>query len=190
MSHETEKIRDLRAKVVLVGLPGCGKLQILGDWARRLGGGEVIDEALGDAKVYRADFSWPDIPVKGGVFELAVYTTSGEVEYSALHELLLDGVDGIVFVAPVDPSRAGEILESLSALGEIVSKQGRALPSLPFVLHYHFAEKLPEFNPQDLDDFLGIPPQSIPRVVTQSIGSPDLTGSLAPLLRRILEAAR
>ena len=90
-------------------------------------------------------------------------------------------------MAPVDPARAGEILESLVDLGAIITRQNRHLPSLPFVLHYHQAEKLPGFNPNDLDVFLGIEPGSIPRVVSQSDGQPDLTGSLVPLLRRILE---
>ena len=40
---ETDKVHNLQAKVVLVGLPGRGKLQILRDWSNRLSDGKVID---------------------------------------------------------------------------------------------------------------------------------------------------
>lgn len=180
---------ELRAKLALVGVPNCGKRQILRDWADQQGRGELYHERISDASVFRAPFSWTDLPRPDWNMSVEVFTTHGVVAYSAIEEMLLEEVDGVAFVAPVDSSRAVEIRDSLVRLGQVMSRHGKSLGDFPMVMHYHQAELMPGFNPGTLDEFLGVPRELIPNVVTRSDDGSPLTASLAILLKKLMEEA-
>lgn len=183
------KSHEVRLKIVLIGLPGAGKFQILESWSSLQGDGQLREFQMGDASIFRASFRWSNLPRKDWSMSLSAYTTEGEVAYSAVTEMLLKDADGICFVAPVDGDRAQAIGESMADLGEILRRNRRVLSEIPLVLHYHQAERIPGFDANLLNDFLGIPKDSVPHVMTRSDDASPLTGSLALLLQKVMNVA-
>ena len=100
--------------------------------------------------------------------------------------MLLDGVDGIIFVAPVDPERAEEIKDSLQSMLFNLTRYEREIGDTPIVLHYHRAEHLLGFDPAMLDQFLGLEEGAVPRFVTRSEGD-DLTVSFVAVVGELLQ---
>lgn len=177
---------DLTAKIVVVGPPSSGKFEIVSEWARQFSKEAPHRERVGETSVDRAVLTWRNVPRPDATLTFNVYTTSGEVAHSAISHALLDGADGLVFVVPVDPSRSAEIRASLEDLEAAMKVLGRSLTQLPVVLHYHRSEGVPDFDPDDLDRFLGIEPGTVPRVVTSSEDRFRLNQALVPILKTLL----
>ncbi len=176
----------MQAKLALMGPPGAGKQEILRQLAKQQGSGPMHHRKVGETNIYQASWEWQGIPDAGWTTMLAAYTSVGEVEFNAITEMLLDGVDGIIFVAPVDPARAEEIKQCLQTLIFNLKRYDRDIAEIPVVFHYHRAELLPGFDPVILDRFLGLQEGAVPRFVTRSEGD-DLTVSFASVLGEILK---
>jgi len=69
----------------------------------------------------------------------------GQVYYNSTRKLVLQGVDGVVFVADSSASMVQENLESLRNLEENLNEYGKSLATLPHVI---------QFNKRDLPDAL------------------------------------
>jgi hypothetical protein len=74
-----------------------------------------------------------------------IYTVPGQVYYNSTRKLVLQGVDGVVFVADSGASMTEENLESLRNLEENLNEYGKSLATLPHVI---------QFNKRDLPDAL------------------------------------
>ncbi len=181
------KRHEIDTKFVLFGLPSSGKGQILESWSSQQGDGQVLSSRVGDSLISRSSFIWNHLPQEEWTLKMTAYATEGLVSHSAVNEMLLDGADGVVFVAPVDGDRAEQIKRSITDLGEILQRNGRHLSEFPLVSHYHQAERIPGFQPELLSDYLGIPRNTVPHVMTRSDDGSPLTGSLALLLERIMK---
>ncbi|RKZ28885.1 gliding-motility protein MglA [bacterium] len=72
-----------------------------------------------------------------------LYTVPGQVHYNATRKLVLQGVDGIVFVADSQWPRQNDNVESLFNLKENLSEYGLTIRDIPYVL---------EYNKRDLPD--------------------------------------
>ena len=176
----------VRAKLALMGPPGAGKKEILHQLSKQQGSGPLHHRKVGETDVYQASWEWSGIPEPGCTMKIAAYTTVGKVEFNAITEMLLDGVDGIIFVAPVDPTRAEEIKHSLQTLIFNLKRYDRNIADIPVTLHYHRAEQVPNFDPLALDRFLGLTEGVVPRFVTRSEGD-DLTVSFASVVGQVLK---
>jgi len=75
--------------------------------------------------------------VHGFTVRMSMYTVPGQVEYNASRKLILNGVDGIIFVADSDAIRAQENIESLMNMQENLAEYGVSLESVPWVLQYN-----------------------------------------------------
>ncbi|MNX88731.1 Mutual gliding-motility protein MglA [compost metagenome] len=69
----------------------------------------------------------------------------GQVEYNASRKLILNGVDGIVFVADSQTEKMQENIESLRNMEENLAEYGLTLDSVPYVLQYNKRD-LPNVN--------------------------------------------
>lgn len=74
---------------------------------------------------------------------LQLYTVPGQVFYNATRKLVLNGVDGIVFVADSQRAMQDSNLESLQNLEENLGELGLELERVPVVIQY---------NKRDLED--------------------------------------
>lgn len=76
--------------------------------------------------------------VQGFKTRFALYTVPGQVEYQASRKLILNGVDGIVFVADSQPDRWQENLDALADMHTNLAEYGREVgQDLPWVIQYN-----------------------------------------------------
>jgi signal recognition particle receptor subunit beta len=82
-------------------------------------------------------------PIQGKQPKFSLYTVPGQHYYAASRRIILNGVDGIVFVADSQRDRLTDNLDSMLDLEENLILQNRSLEEIPWVL---------QFNKRDLDD--------------------------------------
>lgn len=81
--------------------------------------------------------------VKGFATKFQIYTVPGQVFYNATRKLVLQGVDGIVFVADSAWNRMNDNHESFVNMKENLSDYALTIEDIPYVL---------QFNKRDLQD--------------------------------------
>jgi hypothetical protein len=86
--------------------------------------------------------------ISGFTTRFQLYTVPGQVYYNATRKLVLQGADGVVFVADSQARQLDENLESLQNLQVNLLEQGIDVRVVPFVIQY---------NKQDLPSDLILP---------------------------------
>lgn len=86
--------------------------------------------------------------IEGFKTRFQLYTVPGQVIYNATRKLVLQGVDGIVFVADSQVSRLQMNKESFLNLKENLAEMNLSLDKVPYILTY---------NKRDLDDIAPMP---------------------------------
>ncbi|HDL18409.1 MAG TPA: gliding-motility protein MglA [Bacteroidetes bacterium] len=81
-------------------------------------------------------------PIHGKRPKFSLYTVPGQHYYAASRRIILNGVDGIVFVADSQRNRLTDNLASMLDLEQNLILQNRSLEEIPWVL---------QFNKRDLD---------------------------------------
>ena len=100
--------------------------------------------------------------ISGFTTKFQLYTVPGQVYYNATRKLVLQGADGVVFVADSQVRQLDENIESLQNLQANILEHGIDVRTLPTVLQYN-KQDLPRdliLGPQELDDalnFRGLP---------------------------------
>src|SRR5467141_2709435 len=89
--------------------------------------------------------------ISGFATRFQLYTVPGQVYYNATRKLVLQGADGVVFVADSQPDKMEENLESLTNLSDNLKEQGLDIESIPLVLQWNKRD-LPNVLPcEELD---------------------------------------
>ena len=91
--------------------------------------------------------------VKGFISKFQLYTVPGQVIYNQTRKLVLQGVDGVVFVVDSQWSKMEENAESFQNLESNLREQGTTLDALPFILQFNKRD-LPDVAPVHYLDFL------------------------------------
>ena len=94
--------------------------------------------------------------ISGYTTRFQLYTVPGQVYYDATRKLVLQGADGVVFVADSQARQLDENIESLQNLQANLIGQGVDIRTLPLVLQYN-KQDLPAdlvFSPEELDEAL------------------------------------
>jgi GTPase SAR1 family protein len=94
--------------------------------------------------------------ISGFTTKFQLYTVPGQVYYNATRKLVLQGSDGVVFVADSQVRQLDENIESLQNLHQNVLEQGLDVRTLPMILQYN-KQDLPReliLSPAELDDAL------------------------------------
>jgi hypothetical protein len=100
--------------------------------------------------------------ISGFSTRFQLYTVPGQVYYNATRRLVLQGADGVVFVADSQARQLDENIESLQNLQSNLLEMGIDIRTLPVVLQYN-KQDLPRelvLRTADLDDalnFRGVP---------------------------------
>ncbi|MBU6429338.1 MAG: GTPase domain-containing protein [Cyanobacteria bacterium REEB65] len=133
--------REINCKLVYYGTGLGGKTTNLEYVYKQLAPGirgEMISLATETERTLFFDFLPIDLgSVQGFKTKFSLYTVPGQVEYNASRKLILNGVDGIVFVADSQREKMAENIESLRNMEENLSEYGLTLESVPYVLQYN-----------------------------------------------------
>ncbi len=94
------------------------------------------------------DFMQFDLPpIQGKRPKFSLFTVPGQHYYAASRRVILNGADGVVFVADSQRHRLADNLDSILDLEENLIRQNRSLEQIPWVL---------QSNKRDLEDILPI----------------------------------
>lgn len=92
--------------------------------------------------------------IKGFTVRFHLYTVPGQVFYNQTRKLVLQGVDGVVFVADSQVNMLDSDLESLSNLEENLASYGKKLEDLPFVIQYNKRDLKNIMSPEQMNSEL------------------------------------
>ena len=143
--------KTVNAKIVYYGPGMSGKttnLEVVHQRAPENNRGDLTSISTDGDRTLFFDFMPLDLGTVAGMrTAFQIYTVPGQVYYNSTRKLVLQGVDGVVFVADSSASMMDENLESLRNLEENLNEYGKSLASLPHVI---------QFNKRDLPDALSV----------------------------------
>jgi hypothetical protein len=181
MSLVNHSTKEITAKIVYYGPGRCGKTTNLQYVFSRLPEerrGKIVSLATEKDRTLFFDFLPLDVgPISGFQTRFQLYTVPGQVYYNATRRLVLQGADGVVFVADSQRSLMDENRESLDNLRDNLSSWGMTLEELPLVFQY---------NKRDLPDIAL--PNEIARLL--EVGSRPAFEGVAVQGRGVLDTLR
>lgn len=158
--------REITCKIVYYGPGRSGKttnLQYIYGRVPEDRRGRMVSLATRTDRTLFFDFLPLDLGrISGFATRFQLYTVPGQVYYNATRKLVLQGADGVVFVADSQARQLDENIESLRNLQANLLEQGVDVRALPLVLQYN-KQDLPHdliLTPQELDEalnFRGLP---------------------------------
>ncbi len=161
--------REINCKIVYYGTGLGGKTTNLEYIYSRVNPetkGKMISLATETERTLFFDFLPIDLgEVRGFKTRFHLYTVPGQVYYNASRRLILKGVDGIVFVADSQRTRAEANIEAMHNLYENLETYGYDLASIPFAIQYNkrdmpnilsVEELRAQINPMGVPDFEAI----------------------------------
>ncbi len=153
MSTVNPLAREISAKIVYYGPGLSGKttsLQRVYDFVRPESRGQLISlNTEGDRTLFFDFLPLRVEQVRGLALRLQLYTVPGQVFYDATRKLVLNGADGVVFVADSQPAAHDRNMESMENLRENLGELGIALDAFPLVIEYNKRD-LPNVMPLEL----------------------------------------
>jgi mutual gliding-motility protein MglA len=93
------------------------------------------------------------VAIKGFKTKFALFTVPGQVIYNATRQIVLRGVDGIVFVADSQYEKMEENIETFNHLQENLRALNLNLDEIPYVMQYNKRD-LPDVAPVEYLEFL------------------------------------
>jgi signal recognition particle receptor subunit beta len=133
--------REINCKIVYYGTGLGGKttnLKYIHGQLAPTTRGELISLATETERTLFFDFLPLDLgSVQGFKTRFSLYTVPGQVEYNASRKLILNGVDGIIFVADSDVMRSKDNVESLQNMVDNLKEYSLTLDNIPWVLQYN-----------------------------------------------------
>lgn len=127
--------------------------------------------------------------ISGFTTRFQLYTVPGQVYYNATRKLVLQGADGVVFVADSQARQLDENIESMQNLQANLLEQGIDVRTAPLVLQYN-KQDLPQdliLTPGELDEalnFRGAP--SLPADALRGKGVFETLKAISELVLRRL----
>jgi len=100
--------------------------------------GELVSLKTKEDRTIFFDFMQIEVgKIKGKKPKFNLYTVPGQVYYASSRKVILNGVDGIVFVADSQPNRMEANIETLLDLEKNLKLDGHSLDAFPWVIQYN-----------------------------------------------------
>ncbi len=133
--------REVNCKIVFYGPGLSGKttnLEIIHKKVPANARGQLTSIATEQDRTLFFDFMPLDLGTVAGMkTKLFLYTVPGQVYYNSTRKLVLQGADGVAFVADSDPNRMSDNADSLRDLEENLKEYGTDMKRIPLVLQYN-----------------------------------------------------
>jgi signal recognition particle receptor subunit beta len=159
MAIINQATRELQVKIVYYGPAMCGKttnlVQVHEHVQTAQGNkGKLVSLATSSDRTLFFDFLPIEaMTIKGFKTKFQLYTVPGQVIYNTTRQLVLRGVDGIVFVGDSQYEKMEENVESFKNLVDNLKSLKLNLDQIPYVLQYNKRD-LPNVAPVEYMDFL------------------------------------
>lgn len=144
--------REIHCKIVYYGPGMCGKttnLQYIHGQMPQTTKTDLLSIATETERTLFFDFLPLDLgKVRGFQTRFHLYTVPGQVLYERTRVAVLNGADGVVFVADSKRDKLEENVNSLKELSRNVQRMGKRFQEFPMVLQY---------NKRDLPNALPVP---------------------------------
>ena len=201
MSLVNYATREITCKIVYYGPGRSGKTTNLHYVYEQVPGdrkGKMVSLATQTDRTLFFDFLPLDLgSISGFSTRFQLYTVPGQVYYHATRKLVLQGADGVVFVADSQARQLDENVESMQDLHANLADQGIDARAIPMVIQYN-KQDLPRdliLTPPELEDALnyrGVPSfaadalrgsgvfetlRGISEMVLRKLSSPTTAGS-------------
>ncbi len=138
VNHET---REVAFKLVFCGTPMSGKttnLQYIHRRTEPTQRGDLVSLATMSDRTLFFDFlPINTMVINGYKTRFQLYTVPGQVHYNASRQMVLRGVDGIIFVADSQSERMEENLTSWHGTVANLEANGTPLGTIPAILQYN-----------------------------------------------------
>jgi mutual gliding-motility protein MglA len=150
--------KQLQIKIVYYGPALCGKTTNLEKVHANVQSaqekGKLVSLATQSDRTLFFDFLPVEaMAIKGYKTKFQLYTVPGQVIYNTTRQLVLRGVDGIIFVADSQFDKMAENVESFSNLEENLRGAKLDLADIPYVLQYNKRD-LPNVAPVEYMEYL------------------------------------
>src|SRR3954471_19419256 len=150
--------KQLQIKIVYYGPALCGKTTNLEKVHANVQGaqekGKLVSLATQSDRTLFFDFLPVEaMAIKGYKTKFQLYTVPGQVIYNTTRQLVLRGVDGIVFVADSQYDKMEENAKAFQNLEENLNTLELDLNEIPYVLQYNKRD-LPSAAPLEYMEFL------------------------------------
>jgi mutual gliding-motility protein MglA len=159
MAIINQATKELQVKIVYYGPAMGGKttnLVQVHDHVQTVSGnkGKLVSLATSSDRTLFFDFLPIEaMTIRGFKTKFQLYTVPGQVIYNTTRQLVLRGVDGIVFVADSQFEKMPENVESFQNLMDNLQSQKMNLAEIPYILQYNKRD-LPNAAPVEYMDFL------------------------------------
>jgi mutual gliding-motility protein MglA len=183
--------RELTCKIVYYGPGRSGKttnLHYIYDRVPTERRGAMVSLATHNERTLFFDFLPLDLGrISGFNTRIQLYTVPGQAYYRSTRKLVLQGADGVVFVADSQRLQEGENLESLRDMHEVLAEQGVDARTLPLVLQYNKQDLPGELilSPGDLDDALNF--RQVPRFAADALHGVGVFETLRKVSQLVLQ---
>ena len=158
MSLVNYSTREITSKIVYYGPGRSGKttnLQYIYGQVPEDRRGRMVSLATETDRTLFFDFLPLDLgTISGFQTRFQLYTVPGQVYYDATRKLVLQGADGVVFVADSQRAQAEENVDSFRNLQVNLLEQGVDPRQIPTVLQYNKRDLPGVMSVEELDDLL------------------------------------
>ncbi len=182
--------REITCKIVYYGPGRSGKTTNLHYIYGRVPNdrrGRMVSLATENERTLFFDFLPLDLGnISGFTTRFHLYTVPGQVYYDATRKLVLQGADGVVFVADSQVRQLDENIESLQGLQANLVGMKSDMRSMPLVFQYNKQDLPPELIlcPDDLDEALNF--WGIPSYASDALQGKGVFETLRAISERVL----
>ena len=158
MAIINQATKELQVKVVYYGPAMGGKttnlIKVHENIQTAQEKGKLVSLATSSDRTLFFDFLPIEaVAIKGFKTKFQLYTVPGQVIYNTTRQLVLRGVDGIVFVSDSQYEKMQENIESFANLEDNLRTLKMNLADIPYVLQYNKRD-LPNVAPVEYMEFL------------------------------------
>ena len=182
--------RQLTLKLVYYGPPLSGKttnLRALHARVETVNRGRLMTLDTRDDRTLFFDLLPIFFRASGFSFRIKVYTVPGQPMHEATRRVVLQGADGVVFVADSQARQLEENIESLQDLHTNLAEQGIDARSVPLVIQYN-KQDLPRdliLTTPELSDVLNF--RDVPEFGADALHGPGVFETLRSISELVLK---
>jgi signal recognition particle receptor subunit beta len=183
--------REITCKIVYYGPGRSGKttnLHYIYGQVPEERKGKMVSLATQTDRTLFFDFLPLDLGlISGFTTKFQLYTVPGQVYYQTTRKLVLQGADGVVFVADSQARQLAENVESLQDLHANLAEQGVEARSVPLVIQYNKQDLPPDLilSAPELSDALNF--RGVPDFAADALHGPGVFETLRSISELVLK---